>query len=123
MKAKGEILIVIGSIGMIIGSIGVIIAGIIATFALAVILGFIGAELTDIPFIDALVALGAVAGLIIVAIGVLYLVLSIMAFRRRNNPLKSTYCIVIGIIFALLSAGSLVMVISGGTLSFEAMGP
>jgi Co/Zn/Cd efflux system component len=33
MKAKGEVLIVIGSIGMILGSIGVIIAGIIVIFA------------------------------------------------------------------------------------------
>ncbi|MBP6950267.1 MAG: hypothetical protein KBB98_05045, partial [Clostridia bacterium] len=44
MKAKGEVLIVIGSIGMILGSIGVIIAGIIVIFAFGWLVSVLDAE-------------------------------------------------------------------------------
>ncbi len=107
-KAKGGILISIGSIGMIIGAIGTIIIGILTTIALSWILSIIGtAELNEVGFAATLSALGAVAGLLIIAFGVLMMILSIMAFKRRNNPLKAVFCIVIGLIFLVLSVASL----------------
>lgn len=117
-KAKGGILIAIGSIGMIIGAIGTIIIGILMTIALSWILGIIGvSEMHAAGVVGALSALGAVAGLLIIAFGVLVLILSIMAFKRRNNPLKAVFCIVIGLIFLILSIVSLF-----GDISFATVG-
>ena len=103
MKAKGEVLIVIGSIGMILGSIGVIIAGIIVIFAFGWLVSVLDAEALGFLFMGGWGLSLTVIGVLMAAFGVLFLILSIMAFRRRNNPLKSTFCIVVGSIFVLLA--------------------
>jgi len=63
-----------------------------------------------------------VIGVLMAAFGVLFLILSIMAFRRRNNPLKSTFCIVVGSIFVLLAIVSLISAVSFGSISSLVVG-
>lgn len=112
MKAKGEGLIVIGSIPMILGSIGSIIMGIIVLVAIQVLFRLSGDALV---FATGFLAFGGLrvstvtSGWISIGYGLLCLVLFIMTFRRRNNPLKSTFCIVVGIISALSSIASLIL--------------
>ena len=117
MKAKGEVLIVIGSIGMTLGSIGVIIAGIIVIFAFGWLVSVLDAEALGFLFMGGWGLSLTVIGVLMAAFGVLFLILSIMAFRRRNNPLKSTFCIVVGSIFVLLAIVSLISAVSFGSIS------
>ena len=111
-KRQGEGLIVIGSIPMILGSIGSIIMGIIVLVAIQVLFRLSGDALV---FATGFLAFGGLrvstvtSGWISIGYGLLCLVLFIMTFRRRNNPLKSTFCIVVGIISALSSIASLIL--------------
>ena len=113
-KAKGMVPIAIGSIGMIISSIGLIIIGIIMTFALSFVFSlFAGSATFETEALGGIFsALGAVAGILVIMIGVLVLALSIMAFKRRNDPLRAVFCIVIGAIFLFFGVISLLSDVS-----------
>ena len=118
-KAKGEVLIAIGSVLMIIGAIFGILMGILVTFAGAWIWNILGAMdgMEDVPGLSGvLMAAGAVIGIVIVIFAVLSLIFGIMCFKRKGDPNRSTFPLVIGIIFTLFALTSVLSAFSLTTL-------
>lgn len=118
-KAKGEVLIAIGSVLMIIGAIFGILMGILVTFAGAWIWNILGAMdgMEDVPGLSGvLMAAGAVIGIVIVIFAVLSLIFGIMCFKRKGDPNRSTFPLVIGIIFTLFALTSVLSAFSLPTL-------
>lgn len=118
-KAKGEVLIGIGSVLMIIGSILGIIIGIIVTVAGSWIWSLLGAMdgIEDVPGAAGIfMGLGAALGIVIIIFAVLALIFGIMCFKRKGDPARSTFPLVIGIIFTLFALSSAVSAFSIGAL-------
>lgn len=110
-KANGEILIAIGSILMIVSaSIGILL-GLLFTVAGAwiwSILGWAIVESGGVPGLTGFImGLGAVVGIIIIAFSVLMLVFGVMSFKRKGDPRRATFPLVIGIIFTIFAVVAL----------------
>ena len=115
-KPKGEVFIAIGSVLMIIGSIIGILFGLLLTVAGGWVWSILGAmdgidEVAGVGGV--LMAAGAIIGIVVIIIAVLTLVFSIMSFKRKGDPNRSTFPLVIGIIFSL---SALYAVISNFTI-------
>lgn len=110
-KAKGSVLISIGSILMIIASILGIIGGILLAFASGWLVstfsiisdGLMDMDMPGAEWTTFLLWGGAFVGIIVLVFSVLYLIFGIMAFKRRSDLRRSTFPLVIGIIFTALA--------------------
>lgn len=118
-KAKGSVLISIGSILMIIAAGLGILGGILLAVAggwLLSSLSTIEGDLVEASDLAALLSWGGtLVAIIVLALSVLMLVFGIMSFKRRNDLQRSTFPLVIGIIFTALALVSFLRDISFGT--------
>lgn len=106
-KAKGSVLISIGSILMIVSGILGILGGILLAVAGGWLLSSLSTIEGDLVEASDLVTLlswgGTFLAILILVFAVLWLVFGIMSFKRRNDLQRSTFPLVIGIVFTALA--------------------
>lgn len=116
-KPKGEVFIAIGSILMIIASSFGILVGILLMFAGAWLFTLLGAtDMFEVGAAGIIGTLGAGVGIIVIVVAVLGLIFSIMCFKRKGDPRRATFPLVIGIIFSLFAMISLISEFSFGSV-------
>ncbi|HPX92642.1 MAG TPA: hypothetical protein PK646_02845 [Bacillota bacterium] len=110
-QAKGSVFILIGSILWIISAgLGVLagLAWITVGSLLMKVLGILISDAGKMPDLsNLLLSFGLIIGFGIIAYFSLIIVFAAMCLRRRDDPLRSTFPLVIGIIFTLMALPSL----------------
>ena len=111
-RAKGSVWILVGSILWIVSAGMGIMSGLFMLIAGSLILKLLGA-LVETPaewgvdLSPLLMSFGLIIGLIIIVYFTLIIVFAAMCMRRRDDLLRSTFPLVIGIIYILLALPSL----------------
>lgn len=107
-RAKGSVWILVGSILWIVSAGIGIMSGLFMLIAGSLILKLLGALIETptewgVDLSTLLMSFGLIIGLLIIAYFTLIIVFAAMSLRRRDDLSRSTFPLVIGIIFVLLA--------------------
>lgn len=106
-KAKGSVFILVGSILWIVSSGMAILSIMFLLIAGGFLIGILGPLLESLEWwgnvSGFLLSFGLIIGLLVLAYLTLVIVLASMCIRRRDDPSRSTFPMVVGIIFLIMA--------------------